>query len=436
MNPTIALIVSLILLVLNGFFVAAEFGLLAARRSKLEGLAADGSISARVAIEGLNELTILLAGAQLGITMCSLGIGIFAEPALAHLVSTPLSNLGVPASAIHPMAFILALLITVFFHMVIGEMMAKSLALVNPERTTLLVARPFMVMIRLFRPLVVLMNYLANACVKAVGVEPIGGTTETVGPAELVVMVNQSAEQGLLTPFESRLLDRTIRLQGLVAHQVMTPRREMVWLPSTATPAEIARLSAETGRSRIVLIDDDAPVGLVHIKDVLLLPEEVIDQPIPASIIRESLTVVSTAPVAQVMQQLRDHAIHIAMVIDEFGAIEGLVTLEDTLEELVGEFFDETDERPVIEEGEIPAHWRIDELATRRGIYLPDGRYETVAGYVLDQVQAIPEVGTRLVITNVGQGEAIQPAVLDVIEVKDHRVVTVAIHLVEADHGE
>lgn len=436
MNPTIALIVSLILLVLNGFFVAAEFGLLAARRSKLEGLAADGSISARVAIEGLNELTILLAGAQLGITMCSLGIGIFAEPALAHLVSIPLSNLGVPASAIHPMAFILALLITVFFHMVIGEMMAKSLALVNPERTTLLVARPFMVMIRLFRPLVVLMNYLANACVKAVGVEPIGGTTETVGPAELVVMVNQSAEQGLLTPFESRLLDRTIRLQGLVAHQVMTPRREMVWLPSTATPAEIARLSAETGRSRIVLIDDDAPVGLVHIKDVLLLPEEVIDQPIPASIIRESLTVVSTAPVAQVMQQLRDHAIHIAMVIDEFGAIEGLVTLEDTLEELVGEFFDETDERPVIEEGEIPAHWRIDELATRRGIYLPDGRYETVAGYVLDQVQAIPEVGTRLVITNVGQGEAIQPAVLDVIEVKDHRVVTVAIHLVEADHGE
>ena len=430
MSPGIALLISLILLVLNGFFVAAEFGLLAARKTRLEGLAAEGSVAARVALEGLSELTTLLAGAQLGITMCSLGIGIFAESALARLIEGPLHTFGVSNALIHPIAFVVALLITVFFHMVVGEMLAKSLALVNPERTTLLVARPFMWMIRLFRPVVVAMNRLANACVRAVGVTPADGTSETVGPAELVVMVNQSAEQGLLNPFESRLLDRTIRLQGLVAHQVMTPRRDMVWASPNATPAEIEVVSRETGRSRIVLVDDDEPVGLVHIKDILLLDPSLANDPIPPAIIRTCLTVVSTAPASQVMKQLRDNAIHVAIVIDEFGAIEGLVTLEDTIEELVGEFFDETDERPVIQEGEIPANWRIDELAARRGIYLPEGRYETVAGYVLDRTQMIPEAGTKLAIENVGMGESVQPAIMEVIDVHDHRVVTVAIHLV------
>lgn len=431
MSVGLALLISLILLILNGFFVAAEFGLLAARKSRLEGLAAEGSIAARSALEGLSELTTLLAGAQLGITMCSLGIGIFAESAFARLIEPPLADLGMSGALAHPIAFVLALLITVFLHMVVGEMLAKSLALVNPERTTLLVARPFMWMIRLFRPVVVAMNVMANACVRAVGVKPADATSETVGPAELVVMVNQSAEQGLLTPFESRLLDRTIRLQGLVAHQVMTPRRDMVWAAPTATPAEIEAISRETGRSRIMLVDDDEPVGLVHIKDVLLLDPELADEPIPQAVIRPCLTVVSTAPASQVMRQLRDNAIHVAIVIDEFGAIEGLVTLEDTIEELVGEFFDETDERPVIEAGEIPAIWRIDELAARRGIYLPEGRYETVAGYVLDRVQMIPEVGTKLPIANVGKGDDVQPAIMEVIAVEDHRVVTVAIHLAD-----
>lgn len=431
MSPAIALSISFVLLILNGFFVAAEFGLLAARRSRLEGLAATGSVPARMALEGLNELTVLLAGAQLGITMCSLGIGIFAESAFAGLIEGPLERLGVQHNLVHPIAFVIALIITVFLHMVVGEMLAKSLALVNPERTALIVARPFMWMVRIFRPLVVAMNYLANLCVRAVGVKPAGSTNETVGPAELVVMVNQSAEQGLLTPFQSRLLDRTIRLQGLVAHQVMTPRRDMVWARPLATPAEIQAISKETGRSRIMLIDDDNPVGLVHIKDVLLLPEALANDPIPESIIRNCLTVVPTAPVSQVMKQLRDNAIHVAIVIDEFGAIEGLVTLEDTIEELVGEFFDETDERPVVQEGEIPANWRIDELAIRRGIHLPVGRYETVAGYVLDRTQVIPDVGTRLHIDDVGRSERPQPAIMDVIDVADHRVVTVAIRLVD-----
>ncbi|WP_336250026.1 hemolysin family protein [Stomatohabitans albus] len=432
MSAGIALLVSLVLLILNGFFVAAEFGLLAARRARLEVLATNGSVAARVALEGLNELTTLLAGAQLGITMCSLGIGIFAESAFAGLIEGPLHQIGIQDGLIHPIAFVFALSITSFLHMVVGEMLAKSLALVNPERTTLVVARPFMWMIRLFRPVVGTMNYLANLCVRAVGVKPTGATNESVGPAELVVMVNQSAQQGLLSPFESRLLDRTIRLQGLVAHQVMTPRRDMVWAHPSATPREIEQLSTETGRSRVLLLDEDNPVGLVHIKDVLLLPESLADEPLPPALIRECLTVVATAPVSQVMKQLRDRAIHVAIVIDEFGAIEGLVTLEDTIEELVGEFFDETDERPVEEEGEIPAQWRIDELAVRRGIHLPEGRYETVAGYVLDQTQEIPAVGTTIQIDNVGTGDVIQPAIMEVIEVQDHRVVTVAIQLLEA----
>ena len=226
------------LLALNGFFVAAEFSLLASRRSRIEQLAAEGDKRAKHALAGLRELTLMLAGAQLGITMCSLGLGAVAEPAVARIIEGALGELfTLSDTARHIIAFTIALSIVVFLHMVVGEMAPKSWAIAHPENSSLLLARPFRMFARIVRPIIRLLNWMANVAVRMVGVEPQDERAMAHSPSELLLLIDESAGRGGIEADEHQLLARSLELSGLTAADAMTPRRDIVAVPAESTAA-------------------------------------------------------------------------------------------------------------------------------------------------------------------------------------------------------
>src|SRR6056297_4291450 len=266
--------VAVILLALNGFFVAAEFALLASRRSRIEQLAAEGDKRARHALSGLREITLMLAGAQLGITMCSLGLGAVAEPAVAGVIEGALGEwFTLSDTARHVIAFTIALSVVVFLHMVVGEMAPKSWAISHPEASSLRLARPFRLFVTVFRPLIRLLNWLANVVVRAVGVEPQDERAMAHSPSDLLLLIEESAGHGGLAAQEHELLARSLELSGLTAADAMTVRRDIVAVPGDATAAEVAAEAYRTGRTRVVVHagDLDHVLGFIHVKDVLRL---------------------------------------------------------------------------------------------------------------------------------------------------------------------
>jgi CBS domain containing-hemolysin-like protein len=404
MSTPAALLLAVVLLALNGFFVAAEFALLASRRSRIEQLAASGNKAARSALAGIRELSLMLAGAQLGITMCSLGLGIIAEPALAGLLESAMGGIAIPSGVRHAIAFTIALSIVVFLHMVVGEMAPKSWAIAHPEDSALLLARPFRAFARLFRPAILALNAIANGLVRAVGVEPQEELAMVHSPADLALLVHESTAPGLLAEDEQQLLTRTLGLRQIEARQAMTPRRDIVSVDATAGCATIERTARETGRSRLLVADSDGEyVGAVHVKDTLVLDEPAWSKATAMELCRSVLEVVPGRDVRSVMDELRTSGRHAALVIDEYGSAVGMLTLEDVLEELIGEFADESDAE-VVWSGDhrsgatrIPGSWRIDEAADRVGFSLPDGDYQTVAGFVVHELGRIPVVGDAVV---------------------------------------
>ncbi|CAN5137517.1 CNNM domain-containing protein [soil metagenome] len=401
MSTPLALLVAVVLLALNGFFVAAEFALLASRRSRIEQLAAEGSRSARSALAGIRELSLMLAGAQLGITMCSLGLGIVAEPALAGLIEAGLGGVEIPEGARHAIAFTIALSVVVFLHMVVGEMAPKSWAIAHPEQSALALALPFRAFARIFRPVIVMLNAVANALVRAVGVDPQDELAMVHSPADLALLLKESADHGMLDSEDQQLLARTLGLRSIDAQQAMTPRRDIISIEADADCDAIEDTARTTGRSRLLVTDGEEDfIGAVHVKDALVLPDAERARTTAAALYRPVLEVVPGRDVKSVMDDLRTSGSHVALVIDEYGSCIGMLTLEDILEELIGEFADESDDEEVAREGDalagpvtVPGGWRIDEAADRIGLVLPKGEYQTVAGYLLRRLGRIPAIG-------------------------------------------
>lgn len=410
MNAPLAIAIAIALLAANGFFVAAEFALLAARRSRIEQLAAEGDRRARVALAGLRELSLMLAGAQLGITMCSLGLGIIAEPAVASLIEGFISDLGLnlPSGTSHAIAFVIALTIVVFLHMVVGEMAPKSWAITHPEESALLLARPFRAFAVVVRPFIWVLNRTANLLVKAVGVEPQDELALAHSPADLILLLDEAADVGSLDIEQHGLLARSIELSGLTAAAAMTPRPSVVAVDRTATLIDLEQKAVETGRSRIVVFDGDLdhPVGVVHVRDLLTF-----DGDHEAAVAGDLATPLLVAPdhlgVEELFLQMRDQRRHLALVVDEHGVVIGLITMEDVLEELIGEFEDETDlansriERRPDGSFRFAGSVRPDELADETEISLPEGEWETVAGYLIHQLGRVPEAGDMVVLDDV-----------------------------------
>ena len=349
MNPVTALLIAVVLLAANGFFVAAEFSLLAARRSRIEQLAAAGDRRARFAAAGLRELSLMLAGAQLGITICSLGLGAIAEPALAHVIEAALEPLvELPDAVYSATGFTIGLSVVVFLHMVVGEMAPKSWAISNPEASVLVLAPPFRAFALLFRPVIRLLNTLANAVVRLCRVEPQDERAMAHSPADLLLLLEESAGRGMIAPEDHQLLTRSLELSGLDAAAAMTPRSDIVSVDGDWAADDIARTARESGRTRLVVHDGDLDhvLGVVHTKDVLLLDPDQRRSTTARDLAHPGLVIPEDRALEDVLVDMRSTHQHLAVVLDAAGTVTGLVTLEDVLEELIGDFEDESDQLP------------------------------------------------------------------------------------------
>ncbi len=416
-----ALILALVLLVLNGFFVAAEFALLASRRSRIEQLAADGNKKAKSALAGIRELTLMLAGAQLGITMCSLGLGLVAEPAVAAIFEGLLGEVGFLHDNLifgtewsHVIGFAIALSIVVFLHMVVGEMAPKSWAISHPEDSALTLARPFRAFVTVFRPLIWFMNGIANLVVRACGVEPQDERAMAHSPGDLRLLLDESAGHGGLAATEHQLLTRSLELSGLTASDAMTVRRDIIAVSADAMADVAAAEAHRTGRSRIIVFDGDLDhvKGFVHAKDLLRLPTGTWNSTMVGSITRRVMVTPEHHRLEDLLLEMQTERQHVALVIDEHGTVVGLVTLEDVIEELIGDFDDESDQQmrgcERLDDGSfrLNGSLRSDEFEEYTGVVLPAGDWQTVAGYVIAAFDEIPAVGDR-VDTGIGQFEVL-----------------------------
>jgi CBS domain containing-hemolysin-like protein len=398
------LVATLLLLLANGFFVGAEFALIASRQSKIESMAEGGTRSARIAQKLIRELTLALAGAQLGITICSLGLGYVAEPAIAHLIESGLSSIEIPETLLHTISFIIALTIITFLHMVIGEMAPKNVAIAEPERSALWIAIPFRAFVTVFRPVIWLLNAIANGGVRLLKVEPIDENVSAHSAAEIAVMVKDSARHGVLGRTEERLLSGAAGFGERDATAAMIPRTEIVAVPEDATPADIEGQAIASGHTRFPIFrgDLDNILGFVHVKDLLRGEPSERTSPLPRWMIRPMLVVPESLNLHPLLIMMRRERRHLALVIDEHGGTAGIVTLEDLLEELVGEIRDEYDftELGVEQLAEkrflVPGSLRIDEASDRLNVRLPEGEYETIAGFLMDRLSRIPRRGDRV----------------------------------------
>jgi CBS domain containing-hemolysin-like protein len=391
-----ALLWLVVLLLANGFFVAAEFAYITARRNLLEQVPRR---SAQIAV-GLNKnLTLSLAAAQLGITMASLVLGAVAEPAVATIFELILGPLPLSENMIHGISLVIALLIVVFLHMVIGEMAPKNITISAPERTAVALAIPFRAFIIVFKPLIWVLNASANGVLRLFGVPPTDALEVGHSAEDLAVIIRTGRKEGVIEDFAHRLLTGAITFGDLDASEVMVPRPDVQAAPADTPVSGIQELMRATGHSRIPLYagDVDEIVGLVHVKD--LMSDDIDrDASLPASSLRLPLVVPETARLGSVLEEMRQARTHLAVVIDEHGSTAGIITMEDIAEELVGEIADEHD--PRTQQVSVDATGRIfasgtvrpDELA-RYGVRLPSGDYETIGGLVMERLGRLPRRG-------------------------------------------
>lgn len=344
MSTPWAIAASVLLLLGNGFFVAAEFALVASKRYRLEQAAAGGSRAARAALEGSRELALMLAGAQLGITLCSLGLGALAEPAIEHLLSPLLHTIGLPTGASHVVAFLVALLVVTFLHLVIGEMMPKSWAIVDPERSATLLALPFRGFTRVARPALTALNALTNAALRLVKVEPADQLMQAHGPNEMRMLLERSHAEGLLQADQQELLTSMLTLQQNTVADVLIPDDNLVTVAPEATAADVEQASLRSGRSRLAVVDSDNVVGVVHVREAVRATT--VGRPATAAqLMGPPFVLDAGVTVTDAVTAMRAGRAQLALVARD-GRRVGFVALEDLLEQVIGEFDDETDAPP------------------------------------------------------------------------------------------
>lgn len=337
------ILAAVFLLLANGFFVAVEFALVATRRSRLEQLAEDGDTRAKAAVSMVRDLSFMLSAAQLGITLASLGLGYVAEPAIAHLLETPLEWAHVPHDLLHPIALVIGLTIVVFLHMVVGEMVPKNVAIAEPDRTALWLALPMRGFTVAFRPAIHVLNLLANGGLRLLRIEPTDELVSFATGDELAGMLAASREEGLLDEVEHRLMTGALGFPAREVTAVMIPRDEIVAVQVDTPVQEVEAMAAGQGHSRLPVYgrDLDQLLGFVHAKDLLALAPGSRERPLPRSIVRRMLTVPTDRTLMDLLLAMKRARLHFAVVVDGAGRVAGIVTLEDVLESLVGDIRDE-----------------------------------------------------------------------------------------------
>lgn len=337
-----AVVLTFVLLGVNAYFVGVEFALISSRRDRLENMAAAGNRRAAQVIRATEDLTIMLAGAQFGITIASLLLGKVGEPAIAHLIETPFHALGLPDDLLHPVGFAISLLLVTVLHIILGEMVPKNIALAGPESIATVLVGPHMLFCKVAHPVMVFLNWIARITLHLFGIEQRDELDSTVSPSELAEMISESRSEGLIAPAEANRLSNALNSSKRTLHEVLIPRdrvRALAYGPQGITVGQIEEAVSETGFSRFPVTDASGSyMGYVHVKDVLdnvLDPATGPDQLLDVHDLRPLITVEGGANFDVAMKELRRTSSHMAQV-SENGVIVGVVTLEDVIEELVG----------------------------------------------------------------------------------------------------
>ncbi|MFD7419351.1 hemolysin family protein [Streptomyces californicus] len=404
MIEVLLLFVALLLCLACGAFVAAEFSLTTVERSELERAVEQGDRGASSALKAVRSLTFQLSGAQLGITVTNLVIGMLSEPSIAKLIRGPVEAAGLPPAAASTLALVIGTALSTVVLMVVGELVPKNWAISSPLAVAKAVATPQRMFTAVFRPFISHLNNTANRIVRRFGLEPTEELASARSPQELVALARHSAKEGALEADTAELFVRTLNLSELTAENVMTPRVQVTALDVQATAEDVANATRATGLSRFPVYRGslDTVVGVAHIKDVLAVPADRRPRTRVSELLREPLLVPETLTVDKLLDRLSGK-LAMAVVIDEYGGTAGVATLEDIVEEVVGEVRDEHDphETPDLaaagEDADGRSLWSADGAARtdqlrRIGLRVPDGPYETLAGLIATELGRIPEV--------------------------------------------
>ncbi|WP_433677555.1 hemolysin family protein [Microbacterium gorillae] len=396
----VLLAVGILLTVGTGLFVASEFALVNLDRADLEARRERGESRLAMTIAALKITSTHLSSAQLGITLTTLLTGVTLEPALAKLLEPALELLSLPASIAAPVGTVIGMTIATVLSMIIGELVPKNFALALPRQTAQLVIPFQTVFTTVFRPAVALLNGSANAILRAMGIEPKEELSGARSAEELSSLVRRSAMAGVLEADTASLLDRSLTFARLTAGDVMTPRPSVEALAGDATADDVIDAARRTGLSRFPVYDDDLDdvTGIVHLKAAVSVPRNKrIHVPVGA-LAEDALRVPETLHLDALIGELRSRGYQMAVVVDEYGGTAGVVTLEDLVEEIVGDVLDEHDRRRVgiTRRGQsivFPAELRPDELRDRTGVNVPEGEvYDTIGGFLMSRLERIPAV--------------------------------------------
>ncbi|MCZ4496578.1 MAG: hypothetical protein JWM25_1161, partial [Thermoleophilia bacterium] len=400
-SPT-SLIAVVCLILLNGFFVAAEFALVSVRRTRIQELVADGSRRAVLVKHALDDINQFVSTAQVGITMCSLGIGFLGEPAIAAMLEEPLSSLGIEGAGLHAVSLIIAFSVLTYFHVVIGEVAPKNFALQKAEAISL-AAMPLLTVLRkAFTPAIWLLNGSADILFRLFKVEPAPGMHLIHSEEELKMLVSQSSKGGVLEDSEQEMLYNVFDFADTDVQEVMVPRPDVVGFPVDMPPAELLAAIASQPFTRYPMyrgsMDDVA--GILHIRDLFTAAEQQGKERVNVEgLLRPAHVVPESKSLAGLLADFRRSKSHMALVIDEYGSLAGIVTLEDLIEEIVGEIDDEHDrpERPLERIAEnhirVDGKFSVEELNERFGLELPSDDYHTIGGVVFGLLGQAPHEG-------------------------------------------
>ncbi|AXG08312.1 HlyC/CorC family transporter (plasmid) [Haloplanus rubicundus] len=427
-------VLALALVVLNGFFVAAEFAFVRIRGTSVEQLVEEGRPGAGTLQEVMVSLDDYLATTQLGITIASLGLGWVGEPAVAALIEPVLEPI-LPVGLIHLVAFAIGFSFITFLHVVFGELAPKTLAIAQTERLSLFLAPPMKVFYYILYPGIVVFNGAANAFTRALGVPPASETDETLGERELLRVLTRSGEEGDIDVAEVTMIERVFDLDDIVVREVMVPRPDVVSVPADASLSDLQSIVLEAGHTRYPVLDGDdgdQVIGFVDVKDVLRAEVEGGDAEVVGDIAREIVIAPETMALSDLLRQFREDQQQMVAVIDEWGAFEGIATVEDVVEALVGDLRDEfdMDERePSIRrrddggydiDGGVPLS-KVNDMI--EGAFTSE-EVETIGGLVLEQLNRAPERGDRV---------EVDGYVVEVTSVEGTRISTVRVHEREED---
>lgn len=422
---------SLLLILLCGIFVAAEFSFITVNRPTVERLASRGDRKAQGVVQALKTLSTQLSGAQVGITITNLAIGLLAEPAISSFIDGPLESIGVSGATLTGVSLLLGVLIATVLTMIFGELVPKNLAIAKPLATARLVQSTQRGFSTLMHYPIKYLNNSANFFIRRMGLEPQEELASARSADELTSLVRRSAEKGTLPKETALMLERSLAFGDLTALDVMTPRGRVHTVNENDSAAHILDTARRTGHSRfpVVKTNLDDMVGIVHIKQVFAVPPPERQTTLAKHIMQQSIAVPSSLQLEPLLQTLRSGGLQMAVIIDEFGGADGIVTIEDLIEELVGDVRDEHDKASVDirvrKDGTLTLSGllRPDEIGRQLEVILPDEEeFETIGGLVADRLEHIPKVGDSIVIPGVNRNGDKLKVRLEVERMDGHRV--------------